>query len=230
MQKLYIHLLAIFLALPMLTACSEEETPDLDYYNWAQRNTTFFTEKLREARTAIADAKAVYGDDWKNHCDWRVFRTYLKNDYSIVATTDSICVKVIERGECAGVESGVETKSPLYTDSVRVNYVGRTMPTENYPEGRVFDHSGLYSDPFEVFHPDFSQPTGLLVSNTVDGFTTVLQNMHIGDRWEVYIPAEMGYGGTDVNSILRGGSTLIFDLQLVAFCRAGSSFYEQSEP
>lgn len=218
MRKLYFYLFAIFLALPVLTACSEEETPDLDYYNWAQRNTTYFTEKLREARTAIADAKAAYGADWEDHCDWRVYRTYLKNDNSVVATTDSICVKVIERGEGPGC--------PLYTDSVRVNYIGRTMATENYPNGRVFDHSGLYSDPVEVFHPEFAQPTSLLVSNTVDGFTTALQNMHVGDRWEVYMPAEMGYGNSDVSSILRGGSTLIFDLQLVAYCRAGSSFYE----
>ena len=220
MRKLYIHLLAIFLALPMLTACSEEETPDLDYYNWAQRNTTYFTETLSEAKAAVSAAKAAYGADWEHHCDWRVFRTYLKTDNSDVATTDSICAKVIERGAGSGC--------PLYTDSVRVNYIGRTMPTLNFPEGRVFDHSGIYSAPEEVFNPQFSQPTGLLVSNTVDGFTTVLQHMHIGDRWVVYMPAEMGYGSSDISDIIRGGSTLIFDLQLVAYCRAGSSFYEQS--
>jgi FKBP-type peptidyl-prolyl cis-trans isomerase FklB len=65
------------------------------------------------------------------------------------------------------------------------------------------------------------------VSNTVDGFTTVLQQMHIGDRWLVYIPAEMGYGESDVNAILKGGSTLIFEIQLVSYCRAGSSFGDQ---
>ena len=218
MRKLYSYLLSIFLTLPLLTACSEEEQPDLDYYNWAQRNAEFFTGKLSVAKTAIADAKATYGADWEDHCDWRVFRTYLKSDNSNVATTDSICVKIIERGEGPGY--------PLYTDSVRVNYIGRLMPTESYPEGRVFDHSGLYSDPESVFHPDFSQPTGLLVSNTVDGFTTALQQMHVGDRWEIYVPSQMGYGSSDVGAILRGGSTLIFDLQLIAYCRAGSSFNE----
>ena len=100
------------------------------------------------------------------------------------------------------------------------------MPTLSYPEGRVFDHSGLYSAPEEVFHPDFSQPTGLLVSNTVDGFTTAIQYMHIGDHWVVYVPAEMGYGTSNVNSVLRGNSMLIFEIQLVDYRRAGSSFYE----
>ncbi|MEE0804027.1 MAG: FKBP-type peptidyl-prolyl cis-trans isomerase [Prevotellamassilia sp.] len=218
MRKLYSYLLAIFLTLPMLTACSEEETPDLDYYNWAQRNTEFFAETLGEAKTPVSAAKAAYGADWENHCDWRVFRSFLKSENSECATTDSICVKIVERGQGTGC--------PLYTDSVRVNYIGRTMPTVSYPEGRIFDHSGIYSVPEEVFHPELSHPTSLLVSNTVDGFTTVLQHMHIGDRWIVYIPAEMGYGTSDVNAIIRGSSTLIFEIQLVAYCRAGSSFYD----
>ena len=219
MRKLFHYLLAIFLILPVLTACSEEETPDLDYYNWAQRNTAYFTETLSGAKTAVSAAKAAYGIDWEDHCDWRVYRSYLKSDNSNIASTDSICVKIVERGAGNGC--------PLYTDSVRVNYIGRTMPTVSYPDGRVFDHSGLYSAPEDVFHPDYSTPTGLLVSNTVDGFTTALQQMHIGDRWLVYMPAEMGYGASDVNAVLRGGSTLIFEIQLVAYCRAGSSFDEQ---
>ena len=219
MQKLYKYLLFLLLAMPLLTACSEEEMPDVDYYNWAQRNKEFFAEKLNEAKTSVSVAKAAYGADWENHCDWRVFRSYLKSDNSNIASTDSICVKIVERGSGTGC--------PLYTDSVRVNYIGRTMPTQNYMEGRIFDHSGLYSTPEEVFNPDFARPTGLLVSNTVDGFTTVLQQMHIGDRWLVYIPAEMGYGESDVNAILKGGSTLIFEIQLVSYCRAGSSFGDQ---
>ena len=220
MQRLFYQLLLIATCSFGLTACSEEEMPNPDYYNWALRNDEYFRGVLEEAKEAIKTARATYGNEWEAHCDWRVFRTYLKTDNSDVATTDSICAKVIERGAGSGC--------PLYTDSVRVNYIGRTMPTLNYPEGRVFDHSGLYSAPEEVFNPDFAQPTGLLVSNTVDGFTTVLQHMHIGGRWVVYMPAEMGYGSSDISDIIRGGSTLIFDLQLVAYCRAGSSFYEQS--
>ena len=37
----------------------------------------------------------------------------------------------------------------------------------------------------------------------------------IGDRWEVYIPAEMGYGKFSQPGI-PGGSTLIFDIELLA--------------
>ena len=38
---------------------------------------------------------------------------------------------------------------------------------------------------------------------------------HIGDRWEIYIPAEMGYGKFSQPGI-PGGSTLIFDVELLA--------------
>ena len=42
-----------------------------------------------------------------------------------------------------------------------------------------------------------------------------MQQMHIGDRWEIYIPAEMGYGKFTQPGI-PGGSTLIFDIELLA--------------
>ena len=41
-----------------------------------------------------------------------------------------------------------------------------------------------------------------------------MQQMHIGDKWEVYIPAEMGYGKFSQPGI-PGGSTLIFEIELL---------------
>ena len=39
--------------------------------------------------------------------------------------------------------------------------------------------------------------------------------MHVGDRWEIYIPASQGYGRISQPGI-PGGSTLIFDIELKA--------------
>ncbi|MFI3283041.1 MAG: FKBP-type peptidyl-prolyl cis-trans isomerase, partial [Rikenellaceae bacterium] len=36
----------------------------------------------------------------------------------------------------------------------------------------------------------------------------------VGDRWEVYIPSEVGYGDRTIDNI-PGGSTLVFDIELV---------------
>ena len=218
MQRLFYQLLIIAVCCFGLSACSEEEMPDPDYDNWAVRNDDYFLEVLNRAKEAVSVAKATYGADWEAHCDWRIFRSYLKTEHSLLDYTDSICVRIKERGTGAGC--------PLYTDSVLVNYIGRTMPTVSYPEGRVFDHSGVYSSPEEVFNPTFATPTALHVANTVEGFTTALQNMHVGDRWMLYIPADLGYAGSSMSSNLPPYSTLIFDLQLVRYARAGSSLYE----
>ena len=42
--------------------------------------------------------------------------------------------------------------------------------------------------------------------------------MCIGDKWEVYIPAEMGYGKFSQPGI-PGGSTLIFEIELLGIAR-----------
>lgn len=40
-----------------------------------------------------------------------------------------------------------------------------------------------------------------------------MQQMCVGDKWEVYIPSEMGYGKFSQPGI-PGGSTLIFEIEL----------------
>lgn len=50
-----------------VTACSSDETTDSVYENWAARNSAAFSDTLSMARTAIAQAKAQYGDAWTEH-------------------------------------------------------------------------------------------------------------------------------------------------------------------
>ena len=217
MRLKFYHLLLTLLSTLTFTACSENVFEEEEYSDWANRNTTYFAATLTTAKTAIAEAKSLYGSQWEEHCDWRVFRTYAQKQEIAGKATDSICVRIIERGTGSG--------SPLYTDSVRVNYIGRLIPSTSYENGFIFDFSGPSMYPEDVFHPDFSQPTGLLVSNTVEGFGTALQQMHIGDRWEIHIPYELGYGRNST-ATLPAFSALIFEVQLKGYCRAGHSFYE----
>ena len=48
----------------------------------------------------------------------------------------------------------------------------------------------------------------------IDGWIVAMQQMHVGDQWELYIPAEMGYGKFSQPGI-PGGSTLIFEVELL---------------
>ncbi len=209
----------MLLALCCFSACEETtEAEDLEFLNWKERNAAAFANTLSEAKAAVAQAKQQYGDDWEAHCDWRLYRTYALNDDVQANSTDTIAVRILQRGTGSGC--------PLYTDSVRVNFIGRYIPNElsddveSRTKGEVFSYSGSSKDSVDVFSPEYSSPVMFLVSNTVEGFTTALMRMHIGDLWRIYIPQELGYGSN--GSYTRAYSTLVYDVQLKAYYRKGS--------
>lgn len=209
-----IYLIFAVLSVFGFTACEDNlssvESNEFSY-DWANRNLTYFNARMAEAKQAVNEAKAAYGDNWEAHCDWRVYRSYSKPEGGNVL--DSICVKIIERGK--------GTESPLFTDQAMINYVGYLIPTENHPKGFVFDHSGLYSEEDYVFNPSFSAPKTMIVANTVEGFSTAMQYMHKGDRWRVYMPSILGFGSIPKPAI-PPYSTLTFDVQLVSFKKIGT--------
>ena len=59
-----------------------------------------------------------------------------------------------------------------------------------------------------------STPFAMRLSDLIDGWIIAMQQMHIGDQWELYIPAEMGYGKYSQPGI-PGDSTLIFEVELL---------------
>lgn len=209
-------LLALVLALPLTTSC-EDNAGDADNAefttNWKERNEQYFLNKFNEAKNSISQAKAAYGNDWEAHTSWRVARSWCKVD-GRVNTTDSICYEYVERG--------TGTDQPLYTDSVWVNYIGHLIPTESYASGKIFDHSGVYEDETRVFDSRFAQPVEFGVSNLVEGFTTAMLYLHVGDRVRLYIPQELAYLSA-ASSNVPAYSTLVFDLQLKGIVRKGAT-------
>ncbi len=63
-----------------------------------------------------------------------------------------------------------------------------------------------------------SQQRRLLISGWIDGFTTALLGMHVGDHWQVFIPANLAYGSS-VNSTIPAYSMLRFEMALTAYKR-----------
>ncbi|MDR3218456.1 MAG: FKBP-type peptidyl-prolyl cis-trans isomerase [Dysgonamonadaceae bacterium] len=104
------------------------------------------------------------------------------------------------------IKTGEGTEHPLQTSTVKVLYKG------SYYDGSVFDlGSSLNGVPSEFY---------LGGGATVRGFSFALQNMVVGDKWEVWIPDYLGYGETDYYSgytlMMKGGTTLVFDVELVS--------------
>ena len=180
------------LALVCLASCEEtEEVGEFD--NWEARNAQFVDSIAKVAR-ANADGT------WKCILDVRL------NPDTVWSVNDYVYCQVIEEG--------TGTSHPVYTDSVRVNYRGRLMPSyPSYPEGYQFDSS--FQD---ELNPAFNVPATFLLSGTVPGFYTAVQHMTDGDIWKVYIPNKLGYGATGSTGV-PAYSTLVFDINLVSFSR-----------
>lgn len=92
-----------------------------------------------------------------------------------------------------GVNDG---RHPSPRSVVTVHYTGRTI------NGKKFDSSRSGVAP------------AFRLSDLIEGWIIAIQQMCIGDKWEIYVPAEMGYGKFSQPGI-PGGSTLIFEVELL---------------
>lgn len=210
------HLLFIFLTLlsasVLMSSCKDDDGDEEEYANWQSRNDAYFGSIRTLALDSIRQAKTRYGNSWTAHCNWRSYLCYSLDSTITNKSTDSIYVEIIRRGNGAGC--------PLSTDSCRLYYRGRLIPSASYPEGYVFDHTGQSSKFEKVFDHKTAVPGLIRPSTSVKGFGTALQNMHIGDLWRVYIPYTLGYNTAGSNSV-PAYSTLIFEIELYAYYRSG---------
>lgn len=77
-------------------------------------------------------------------------------------------------------------------------------------DGEVFQHRGDTPTPLWVQEKKVGAGG---TTTLVKGMQVALQNMSIGDKWEVIIPWQMGYKG--YTSIIPAFSTLVFEVELV---------------
>ena len=194
MKKYILYLFAMTIGLVGLSSCSEEASEEEEYANWKERNEQFLA--------------SLVNDSLKQQ-NWQRIKLFSLDPTTEGAASDYIYVKKISYG------NGTET--PIYTDSVRVVYQGRIIPSKSYPKGFVFDGTV-----FGEYSVKTAYTTRQLVSNTILGYATALQNMHKGDYWRVYIPSELGYG-TSGYSTIPGYSVLVFDLTLLDFSPVGEA-------
>ena len=191
----FTYFLLALLAPLFLASCSEEDNTVEEFPDWENTNNAYFASLYNYA-SGVTDGS------------WKVIKNFTFNDDIEATTENSIVVEVLEAGTGSGC--------PMYTDSVLVDYRGRLIPSTSYEDGYVFDQS--YDGDY---NPATAKPAKLYVGGVVDGFATALQYMHIGDHWRVYIPYQLGYGEVD-NGDIPAYSTLVFDIALRAYYRAGT--------
>ena len=93
-------------------------------------------------------------------------------------------------------EGNGDGKHPTPRSIITAHYTGRTI------NGQEFDSSRG------------GAPLAIRLCDLIEGWIIALQQLCVGDKWEVYIPAEMGYGKFAQPGI-PAGSTLIFEIELL---------------
>ena len=107
-------------------------------------------------------------------------------------------VKALPRGIYYKVlaEGRNDGRHPSPRSIVTAHYTGWTI------NGKKFDSSRG------------GAPLAIRLCDLIEGWIVAIQQMCVGDRWKVYIPAEMGYGKFSQPGI-PAGSTLIFEIELL---------------
>ena len=186
----------------LFISCSESDDDETtnEFANWQQRNEAYFASL----------------EDSLNHggATWKKIKSFTKDENTAGILTDYIYVKVLEPNTAA------DTGSPIYTDSVRVAYRGRLIPSVSYPQGLVFDQTYIGDYDIRTLNVSDMQVKDCFVI----GFSTALMHMTCGDHWRVFIPYQLAYGTTATDAI-PAYSTLIFDIALIDFHKNNEQWF-----
>ena len=119
--------------------------------------------------------------------DWLTAKA---SEEGVKALPKGIYYKVISEGNNDG-------KHPTPRSIITAHYTGWTI------NGKKFDSSRG------------GAPLASRLCDLIEGWIIAMQQMCVGDKWEIYIPSEMGYGKFSQPGI-PAGSTLIFEIELIA--------------
>ena len=146
------------------------------------------------------DGKAVDREAANKHLmDYMFSKQKKESEEFLAAKKKEEGVKELNGGVLYKVlKAGEGDKKPAATDSVIVKYEGRLA------DGTVFDSSE---------HAPEGTAT-LSLQYMIEGWKIALPEMTVGSEWELYIPAELGYGERGTGPI-PPYSALIFKVTLV---------------
>ena len=144
-----------------------------------------FMTSFQEKRMKAEEAKIAESPEAKkNAAEGKKFLEEKSKEAGVQKTASGLLYKVIKEGK---------GEKPTATSNVKINYKGTLI------DGKQFDAN---------------KNTTMNVGQVVPGFREALMLMTPGSTYQVYIPAELGYGFRQTGSI-PVNSTLIFDIDLL---------------
>ena len=198
MKKSIFWLMGLLFSVSLaVTSCEETDGVVDPYFNWQERNELYIDSIARVANANLGNEVG----------QWKAVHTYKFNP-----PINDLNPDVRDYVYCRILEKGTGTVKPLFTDTVAAHYRGQLIPLYD-GQKVVFDQSFQGELKEDVAVPvTFGVWDG--VGGVIEGWSSVLQQMVEGDRWEVHIPYQLGYGIYGRNEI-PGYSALVFDMQLV---------------
>ena len=125
-----------------------------------------------------------------NEAEGAKFLADNKSKPDVVTLPDGLEYKVLTQGT---------GPTPKETDTVTVNYRGTLI------NGTEFDSSYKRGE-----------PASFPVNGVIKGWTEILQLMKVGSKYQVFVPANLAYGDRGAGQDIAPGSTLIFEVELLA--------------
>jgi len=129
----------------------------------------------------------------------------------IVAGTNEAGLKFLEANKN---KPGVITLASGLQYKVLNKGDGLAHPTVNSPcscnyEGKLLDGS--------IFDSSYARgsPTTFAPNQVIKGWTEAMQLMVVGDKWEMYIPSELGYGDRGSPPKIPGGDVIVFVMEIL---------------
>lgn len=109
---------------------------------------------------------------------------------------------------------GVKTLASGVQYKILTKGTGDSHPAKN--SYCTYDYKGTLIDGTE-FDSSYErgEPSIFAPNEVIKGWTELMQLMVEGDKWEVYIPSDLGYGDYDHGKYIKGGDTLIFTMELI---------------
>jgi len=117
-----------------------------------------------------------------------------KKKEGVITLPSGLQYKVLRTGE--------GSDHPTADSPCECHYEGRTA--DSWPDGAKFDSSY-----------DRGSPTTFAPNQVIKGWTEAMQLMVEGDKWEMYIPSEIGYGDSGSPPKIKGGDVLVFTMEIV---------------
>lgn len=141
-----------------------------------------------EMKTKQAEHAKVLGE--KNKKEGETFLAENKKKEGVKTTASGLQYKVIKDGN---------GKKPKATDTVTVHYKGTLI------DGTEFDSSYKRGE-----------PTSFPVNQVIAGWTEALQLMNVGSKWQLFIPANLGYGDRGAGPQIGPNAALVFEVELIS--------------